>query len=436
MAELLRLENVWAGYGDATVLEDISFALDEGESLALLGRNGMGKTTLLATLMGATRLRKGRMIYQARDLAVVPSHRRAHVGFGWVPQERDIFPSLTLEENLTVVARPGYWDLARVYATFPRLQERRTNMGNQLSGGEQQMLAMGRALILNPRILLLDEPLEGLAPLIVEELLQIIDRVVKESGMAVILVEQHARQILPITRQAIVLERGRIVYQGPSKTLAADPGLLGRWLGVVSKEKKLQANAIDVIHEEHRALAAVLEGLSYVVDGIEKNVLEVNFQLLAAMIEYITEIPEKIHHPKEDGYLFAKLRQRSAEAAQILDGLQSEHRQGPLMLSALNRALIHYVQAGAAGFPEFRDEVRTYVASQWQHMSAEEGKVIPLARQALLPEDWAEIDAAFAANDSPWSGQANKYANLFSRIANLAPAPIGLGAADAPRSRG
>ena len=171
MAELLQVDAVWAGYGNATVLEDISFSLEPGASLALLGRNGMGKTTLLATLMGATRQLRGRIRFDNRDLTLVPSHRRARAGLGWVPQERDIFPSLSVEENLTVVARPGLWNLQKIYATFPRLQERRANMGNQLSGGEQQMLALGRALMVNPRLLLLDEPLEGLAPLIVQELL-------------------------------------------------------------------------------------------------------------------------------------------------------------------------------------------------------------------------------------------------------------------------
>jgi branched-chain amino acid transport system ATP-binding protein len=234
MAKLLELEGVWAGYGDATVLEDISFSLDPGASLALLGRNGMGKTTLLATLMGATRQSRGSMRFDGRDLTIVPSHQRAHSGLGWVPQERDIFASLSVEENLTVVARPGPWDLKKVYATFPRLEERRANMGNQLSGGEQQMLAMGRALMLNPRLLLLDEPLEGLAPLIAQELLGVIARMVREGSMAVILVEQHAHQILPITRQAVILERGRIVHQGASEELTADPALLDRWLGVAA----------------------------------------------------------------------------------------------------------------------------------------------------------------------------------------------------------
>ncbi len=232
MAELLKLEGVWAGYGDAVVLEDISFSLDTGGSLALLGRNGMGKTTLLSTLMGATSFKSGKMSFDGRDLVVVPGHRRAQLGLGWVPQERDIFPSLTVEENLSVVARPGPWDIKRAYEMFPRLAERRANMGNQLSGGEQQMLALARALVLNPKLLLLDEPLEGLAPLIVQDLLRIIGRMVASGDMAIILVEQHAHQILPLTRHALVLERGRVVYSGESDTLRADRGQLDKWLGV------------------------------------------------------------------------------------------------------------------------------------------------------------------------------------------------------------
>ena len=232
MAELLTLENVWAGYGDAIVLEDIGFSLDAGGSLALLGRNGMGKSTLLATLMGATHLKAGRMTLAGEDLTVIPAHRRAAMGLGWVPQERDVFPSLTVEENLSVVARPGPWHLQRIYEMFPRLLERRANMGNQLSGGEQQMLAIARALMVNPKLLLLDEPLEGLAPLIVQELLRIIGRMVAAGDMAVILVEQHAHQILPLTQQAVVLERGRVVYSGASDTLRKDRRQLDNWLGV------------------------------------------------------------------------------------------------------------------------------------------------------------------------------------------------------------
>ena len=234
MAELLHLEKLWAGYGEAVVLEDIALTLNEGDSLSLLGRNGMGKTTLLSTLMGAASYRSGTMRFAGQDLSQVAPHARAHLGLGWVPQERDIFPSLSVEENLTVVATKGHWDLQKIYAMFPRLQERRANMGNQLSGGEQQMLAIGRALMLNPKLLLLDEPLEGLAPLIVQELLCIIQQLTEESGMAVILVEQHARQILPLTRQALVLERGKSVYQGAAQTLLDDSALLDGWLGVAA----------------------------------------------------------------------------------------------------------------------------------------------------------------------------------------------------------
>ena len=234
MTELLKVEKLWAGYGEAVVLEDIAFSLREGDSLALLGRNGVGKTTLLSTLMGAARHRSGTIQFAGRDLSKVPAHARARLGLGWVPQERDIFPSLSVEENLTVAATKGHWNLPRIYEMFPQLGEHRANMGNQLSGGEQQMLAIGRALMLNPRLLLLDEPLEGLAPLIVQALLSIVRRLTEESGMAVILVEQHARQILPLTRQALVLERGRSVYLGDSKTLLDQRNLLDGWLGVVA----------------------------------------------------------------------------------------------------------------------------------------------------------------------------------------------------------
>ena len=232
MRELLAVEGVTAGYGDGVVLDDVSLTLGEGDSLALLGRNGMGKTTLLVTLMGLTRVHRGTMRWRGRDLAAMPTYRRSNAGLGWVPQERAMFPSLTVEEHLTAVARPGPWNVERVYAIFPRLAERRANFGNQLSGGEQQMLAIGRALMVNPALLLLDEPMEGLAPIIVQELLSVIRELVADSGMAVIIVEQHAKLALALTRQAIVLERGRVVHRGASEALAADPDTLHRLVAV------------------------------------------------------------------------------------------------------------------------------------------------------------------------------------------------------------
>jgi len=232
MAELLRVESLKSGYGEAVVVQDISVSLQAGQSLALMGRNGTGKTTFLNTLVGATRRHAGRIFLGGVELTALPAHRRAEAGIGWVPQERNIFKSLTVEENLTAVARPGPWTVKRAYEMFPRLQERRANMGNQLSGGEQQMLAVARALVLNPKLLLLDEPLEGLAPIIVEELLRSIARVVREEGMSAIVVEQNPRMILPITQRAVVLDRGTVVHEGDSEALLSDSSQLDRWLAV------------------------------------------------------------------------------------------------------------------------------------------------------------------------------------------------------------
>jgi branched-chain amino acid transport system ATP-binding protein len=232
MAEGLTLENVSAGYGETVVLENVSVAVPEGATLALLGRNGVGKTTLLATIMGHTTLHGGSLILNGRDITRLPIHKRALAGFGYVPQEREIFPSLSVDENLTVAARPGRWTADRVFDLFPRLAERRRNMGNQLSGGEQQMLSVGRALMGNPSLLLLDEPLEGLAPVIVDSLIAAFHRLRQEDGLAVILVEQHARLALEFAAQSIVLDRGKVVYDGPSQVLLDDPQRLGMLIGV------------------------------------------------------------------------------------------------------------------------------------------------------------------------------------------------------------
>ncbi len=232
MAELLRIEGLTSGYGEALVLFEIDLAIAQGQALALLGRNGVGKTTLVNSIIGVTRHRSGRVFFAGKDITRLPPEQRAHAGIGWVPQERNIFKSLTVTENLTAVARPGPWTVATVFEMFPRLAERKNNPGNQLSGGEQQMLAIGRALVLNPRLLLLDEPTEGLAPIIVEELLRALKRLFHEQGLAAIVIEQHARKILEITDNAIVLERGRVVLSADSASLLADPSRLEYHLGL------------------------------------------------------------------------------------------------------------------------------------------------------------------------------------------------------------
>jgi branched-chain amino acid transport system ATP-binding protein len=226
---LLELTDVQAGYGDAVVLDGVSLELPEQGSLAVLGRNGVGKSTLLMTIMGFTTLRRGTLLWRGRDISALPAHQRARLGLGWVAQEREIFPSLSVEENLTVAARPGHWGLAAVYELFPRLKERKANLGNQLSGGEQQMLAIARALMTNPALLLLDEPVEGLAPIIVEELAAALQ---KMDEMAMILVEQHIAIALSLTEQAVVIERGRIVHRARSRELPHDTETLERLVGL------------------------------------------------------------------------------------------------------------------------------------------------------------------------------------------------------------
>ena len=238
VTEVLKLSKVRAGYGETVVLEDVGFALPERGALAVLGRNGVGKTTLLATVMGHTTFHSGDIEYQGKPIMRLPVHERSRLGLGYVPQEREIFPSLSIEENLTVAARPGRWSLSRVYDLFPRLAERRNHMGNQISGGEQQMLAIGRAMMGNPALLLMDEPLEGLAPIIVESLLQTLQRLIREDSLAMVLVEQHAKLALEVTQSAIVLNRGRIAYLGPSNALLADRAALEAHLGVASDGRR------------------------------------------------------------------------------------------------------------------------------------------------------------------------------------------------------
>jgi branched-chain amino acid transport system ATP-binding protein len=234
MAErALELDKVFAGYGETVVLENIELALGADETLSIIGRNGVGKSTLLATIMGHTNLHGGRVLLHGKDVSQLATYRRVTAGLGYVPQEREIFPSLSLRENLEVAARPGAWTMEKVFELFPRLGERANNRGNQLSGGEQQMLAIGRALIGNPTVLLMDEPSEGLAPVIVEELARAVKRLTQAGGLSMILVEQNTRLALDIAPRAVVMDRGRIVFDGKSETLRNDPAKLEQLIGVV-----------------------------------------------------------------------------------------------------------------------------------------------------------------------------------------------------------
>jgi branched-chain amino acid transport system ATP-binding protein len=232
MADVLQVDAVTAGYDDTIVLENVALSLASDGGIALLGRNGVGKTTLLVSIMGHTRIHSGKVLFEGQDITGLPVHERAPRGLGLVPQEREIFPSLTVHENLAVSARSGDWTIERVYDLFPRLAERRRNYGNQLSGGEQQMLAIGRALVGNPKVMLLDEPFEGLAPILVDNLLVALQRIRAEAGTAMILVEQHAQLILELMPDAIILDRGQVRWRGKSKDLLADPKQLAALIGL------------------------------------------------------------------------------------------------------------------------------------------------------------------------------------------------------------
>jgi branched-chain amino acid transport system ATP-binding protein len=228
----LELEDVSAGYGETVVLERVRLELKDGETIAIIGRNGVGKTTLVATIMGHTSLHGGRLRLHGTEIGHLHPYRRAWAGLGYVPQEREIFPSLTLRENLEVAARPGRWSLKEVFTLFPKLAARQNNRGNQLSGGEQQMLAIGRALIGNPSVLLMDEPSEGLAPVIVEELVRVVKQLAQSDGLTLLLVEQNTRLALDVSPRTVVMDRGRIVYDGPSDVLKRDGAMLDQLIGL------------------------------------------------------------------------------------------------------------------------------------------------------------------------------------------------------------
>ncbi len=232
---VLEIDGVSAGYGETVVIEDVRLALGEGERLSVIGRNGVGKTTLLGTVMGHTSLHRGSVRLRGADISRLPIHRRARAGIGYVPQEREIFPSLSVRENLEIAARPGRWSIEALFELFPRLAERQGHRGNQISGGEQQMLAIGRALVGNPSVTLMDEPSEGLAPVIVEELARALRRLSDTEGLTLVLVEQNTRLALDIAPRAVVMDRGRVVYDGPSETLKRDPQKLDRLIGVGRK---------------------------------------------------------------------------------------------------------------------------------------------------------------------------------------------------------
>jgi branched-chain amino acid transport system ATP-binding protein len=238
MAALLRLDRVTAGFGQTIIVEDVSFELEQGGVLAVLGRNGVGKSTLMKTIAGQTRLHAGNIEFRERQIGALPSYDRARIGIGYVPQTRDIFRSLSVEENLLVAAQPGPWNLDRIYELFPNLKSRHRNGGHEISGGEQQMLSIARALMGNPRLLLMDEPMEGLAPVIVERLFEVLEQLRDTGEFGIILVEQYVNLALNFAPRTIVLDRGRIVYDGSSTDLADNPDQMAAYFGASGQETR------------------------------------------------------------------------------------------------------------------------------------------------------------------------------------------------------
>lgn len=228
----LACDQLSAGWGETQILNRVSLRLPAGETLVVLGRNGVGKTTLLSALMGRATQKSGSISFRGRPIDRLPIHARSKLGIGFVPQEREIFPSLSVRENLKVAARPGAWTLKRVFDLFPRLEERQNNGGNQLSGGEQQMLSIGRALMGSPSLLLMDEPLEGLAPVIVDQLVAAIGRLQRESEMAILLVEQHVDIALQFSDRVVVLDRGAVVYDNSDGAAKPDRRTIENLVGV------------------------------------------------------------------------------------------------------------------------------------------------------------------------------------------------------------
>ena len=231
---MLNVENIHAYYGDSHILHGVSLVVKEGEVVCLLGRNGAGKTTTILTIMGYLKPRPGRIRFRERDIGTLAPYAVARLGFGFVPQERGIFPSLTVRENLTVFARGtagGRWTLERILELFPSLRARERNLGFQLSGGEQQMLSIARALMLNPSLLLLDEPSEGLAPLIVQDIVEVL-RNLKREGLAILLVEQNLRTALAVADRHHVMNKGEICFTGTSGELEGNEFVLRNYLSV------------------------------------------------------------------------------------------------------------------------------------------------------------------------------------------------------------
>jgi len=454
---LLEVSAIDAGYGKSQVLFGMSLAVDAGSCTSLLGRNGMGKSTTIHALMGLIRPARGEVRWRGQPVAGRPPHATARLGMGLVPEGRQVFPNLTVRENLVATAslrgttRPP-WTLERVYAMFPRLAERSRNFGNQLSGGEQQMLAIGRALMTNPELLILDEATEGLAPLIRQQIWTAL-AAIKAEGVAILLVDKNLVPLLGLADRHYVVEKGRVVWNGSSDDLRADATVLQRYLSVDGPGERTGAAApavpasargdataprgavtgdttlLESLYAEHRSITAVLDTVSALVRSAAEEGAPFEAASFHAMLHYLEIFPERHHHPKEEEFLFPAIRARTAEANDVLDRLQRQHGAGEEALHVLQQKLVRAEHGGAADLASFAEAARTFVERYRAHLAIEESELMPIARRALSRVEWAEIERQFRRRPDPLGDAAVEpdMRALLQRITSLAPAPLGFG---------
>ncbi len=454
MSALLEVKGLEAGYGRSQVLFGIDLEVQPGQCATLLGRNGMGKTTTLKSILGLIVPMRGELLWKGQSLAGRAPHQIARLGIGLVPEGRQVFPNLTVRENLVATAAlrratAHPWTLERVHALFPRLAERGRNFGNQLSGGEQQMLAIGRALMTNPELLILDEATEGLSPLIRNEIWNALAQIQSE-GTAILIVDKNLVPLLKLANRHHVVEKGKVVWAGNSEALRGDKSALQRYLSVDGHGAQAPATApaapmpdeqatgptlLDSLYREHRTITAVLDTFSHMLRGMAEDGRDFDARPLHAILHYLDLFPEQHHHPKEEDFLFPAIRARTGEADAILERLSQQHRRGTQALQELQAELGRAEQGQAEQRRSFGSLARTFVDRYREHLRVEEDELMPIARRALSAAEWAVIEEKFSQRPDPLvlDGHGQGGDMLVRRILELLPAPLGYAPATAPQ---
>ncbi len=455
---LLEVDGLEAGYGKSQVLFGMAIGVQPGCCSTLLGRNGMGKSTTIKSIMGLLKPARGEVRWKGQPIQGRVPYAIARLGLGLVPEGRQIFPNLTVRENLVATAvKPkdkaaSPWTLERVHQLFPRLAERGSNFGNQLSGGEQQMLAIGRALMTNPELLILDEATEGLSPLIRQEIWAALAQI-KAEGMAILIVDKNLVPLLGLADRHHIVEKGTVAWTGSSDELRADKAALRRYLSVDGPSpedaaapaaapqaaRPIEVGAagaeptggtlLDSLYREHRTITAVLDAASQLLRDAAEPGRPLDVRLFRAILHYFDVFPERWHHPKEERFLFPAIRERTNEADEVLERLTRQHAQGDKALRTLEDKLGQVEKGGATEQAQFLDAARVFIDRYRDHLDIEEQVLMPIARRVLPRSEWARIEEQFRQRPDPLAMESP--ATLVRRILELAPAPIGFGPARA-----